>query len=74
MLGRSGSGKTTAINVIKDTYAKPQRRSLFSDTNISSRIQSFSLDDSKNSIIYTLNIVDTLGVNEVKPMGQDARI
>jgi GTPase SAR1 family protein len=72
MLGRSGSGKTTAINVIKDICAKPQRRSLFSDT-VGARFQSFSLDDTKAQIKYTLNIIDTPGVNEVKPMGQDAR-
>lgn len=72
MLGRSGSGKTTAINIIKDICAKPQPRSLFSDT-VGARFQSFSLDDKRGKKKYTINIIDTPGVAEVKPMGIETR-
>lgn len=72
MLGRSGSGKTTAINVIKDICAQSQPRSLFSDT-YGAKFQSFSLDDKKSKTKYTLNIIDTPGVNDIRPMGEDSR-
>jgi len=72
MLGRSGSGKSTATSLIKDICAKPAFASLFSET-VEPRFQSFSLDDKDNACKYTLNITDTPGVQEVKPMGENAR-
>jgi len=72
MLGRSGSGKSTAICIIKDTCALPQPQSLFSDT-VGPRFQSFSLDDKRSKMKYSVNIIDTPGVQEVKPMGENAR-
>jgi len=72
MLGRSGSGKTTAIGVFKDPCSLPRPQSLFSDT-VGARFQSFSLDDFDRKVKFSVNIVDTPGVGEVKPMGENAR-
>jgi len=72
MLGRSGSGKTTAIGVLKDPCALPRPQSLFSDT-VGARYQSFALDHKDMNIKYSVNIIDTPGVQEVKPIGQEAR-
>jgi len=72
MLGRSGSGKSTAIDVLKDICSVPRPQSLFSET-VDARFQSFSLDDLEAKIKYTLNIIDTPGVQEVKPMGENSR-
>lgn len=72
MLGRSGSGKSTAIDILKDICAQPRPQSLFSET-VDPRFQSFSLDDVEAKMKYTLNIIDTPGVQEVKPIGEYAR-
>ena len=72
MLGRSGSGKSTACKVIKKITAAQESKSLFS-TTVSPRFTSFSLDDRAHQIKYTLSVIDTPGVQEVCPEGQDPR-
>jgi len=72
MLGRSGSGKSTAVAVLKDPCDLPTKQSLFSDT-YGAKFQSFAIDDKKTKTKYSINIIDTPGVQEVKPMGENAR-
>jgi len=72
IVGRTRSGKSTAIGVLKDPCHEPKEMSIFSDT-VDPKFSSFSLDDKETSIKYTLNIIDTPGLKEVKKIGEDAR-
>jgi len=81
IVGRTRSGKSTAIGVLKDPCHEPKEMSIFSDT-VDPKFQSFSLDNKdptsdntteSKKTKYTLNIIDTPGLKEVKKMGEDAR-
>lgn len=72
IVGKSHSGKTTGVGTLKDICYSPQLMSLFSDT-FEPKYTSFSLQDKDNEIKYTLNIIDTPGLKEVKKIGEDAR-
>jgi len=72
IVGRTRSGKSTAVGVLKDPCYEPKGMSIFSDT-VNPKFQSFSLDNKNKSIKYTINIIDTPGLKEVKKIGEDAR-
>jgi len=72
IVGRTRSGKSTAVGVMKDPCFEPKDMSIFSDT-VNPKFQSFSLDDKNNQMKYTLNIIDTPGLKEVAKIGEDAR-
>jgi len=72
MVGKTRSGKSTAVGVLKDPCYEPKAMSIFSDT-FDPKFQSFSLDDKNRSIKYTINIIDTPGLKEMKRVGESAR-
>jgi len=72
MVGRTRSGKSTAVGVLKDPCFSPKEMSIFSDT-VDPKFQSFALDDKTKSVKYTVNVIDTPGLKEVKQIGIDAR-
>jgi GTP-binding protein EngB required for normal cell division len=65
MVGRTRSGKSTAVNVIKDLCYAPKDMSIFSDTE-NPKFQSFALLNKADGVKLTLNMIDTPGVFEVK--------
>jgi len=72
MVGKTRSGKSTAVGVLKDPCFIPKGMSIFSDT-VDPKFASFSLDDTKVSTKFTFNVIDTPGLKEVKAIGEDAR-
>jgi len=72
MVGRTRSGKSTAVGVIKDLCYSPKEMSIFSDT-VNPKFQSFAILNKQDSVKLTLNMIDTPGVFEVKEVGQEAR-
>lgn len=72
IVGRSRTGKSTACGVLKNPVYEPAGMSIFSDTR-EPKFQSFVLQDKARSKKYTLNIIDSPGVDEVKAMGTEAR-
>jgi len=72
IVGRTRSGKSTAVGILKDPCHEPKEMSIFSDT-VDPKYQSFALDDKVKNIKYTINVIDTPGLKEVKQIGVDAR-
>ena len=72
MVGRTRSGKSTAVGVLKDPCYEPKPMSIFSDT-VDPKFYSFALDDKLKSTKYTVNVIDTPGLKEVTAIGQNAR-
>jgi GTP-binding protein EngB required for normal cell division len=71
MVGRSRSGKSTAINVLRDPCYTPEALSIFSDT-FNPKFRTFALRAEDNKT-YTLNLIDTPGLFEVTADAKDAR-
>lgn len=71
-VGKTRSGKTTSIGVLKDPCYEPKEMSIFSDT-FDPKFHSFSLDDLETLYKYTLGIIDTPGLKEVRAKGQESR-
>eukprot|EP01091_Cochliopodium_minus_P005489 TRINITY_DN15405_c0_g1_i1.p1 TRINITY_DN15405_c0_g1~~TRINITY_DN15405_c0_g1_i1.p1 ORF type:complete len:388 (+),score=99.38 TRINITY_DN15405_c0_g1_i1:40-1203(+) len=66
LCGRTRSGKTTAINLLKDPCFNPSKYSLFSETK-DPKFQSFAIQtEEDNSRKFTINVIDTPGLFEVK--------
>jgi GTP-binding protein EngB required for normal cell division len=63
-LGRTRTGKSTAVGVLKDICYDPKPMSIFSDT-VNAKFQSFGVEG-KNGKKYTLNIIDIPGLFEQK--------
>lgn len=72
MVGRTRSGKTTAVGVIKDLCYQPNEMSIFSDT-VNPKFQSFAIVNREENVKMTLNMIDTPGVFEVKEEEEKAR-
>jgi len=72
IVGRTRSGKSTAVGVLKDPCYEPKSMSIFSDT-VDPKFQSFALDDRIKSTKFTVNTIDTPGLKEVKEMGKEER-
>jgi len=72
IVGRTRSGKSTAVGILKDPCFEPKQMSIFSDT-VEPKFQSFSLDNTLTQVKYTVNVIDTPGLKEVKQMGIEAR-
>jgi len=72
IVGRTRSGKSTAVGVLKDPCYEPKEMSIFSGT-VEPKFQSFALDDKTTSCKYTVNVIDTPGLKEVKQIGIEAR-
>lgn len=73
-VGRTRSGKTTALKVLKSPYIFVNKSSIYSDTK-DAKISHFTVEyvtdkDSKN---YNINIIDTPGLFEVTRIGSTAR-
>jgi len=76
LLGKTRSGKSTAVSVLKDPCYEPKDFSLFSET-VEAKFQSFSIKDNQmrdeitGPVIkkYTINVIDTPGLFEVKAIG-----
>jgi small GTP-binding protein len=62
-VGRSGTGKTTLINALSDEGFQVTSTTGYSDTKEPSCTQHI-LTDSKNKILYQMNILDTPGLQE----------
>lgn len=74
IVGRTRTGKSTAVGVMKNPTYEPKKMSLFSDS-VDAKFQSFSLDarGSEGSCKYTVNVIDTPGLKEVKAKNEVAR-
>jgi GTP-binding protein EngB required for normal cell division len=73
IVGRTRTGKSTAIEVLKDPcYIAKGTTSLFSDTE-DARYQSFTVHDGIEKTKSTLHIIDTPGLKEVKKINEVAR-
>jgi len=72
IIGKSRSGKSTAIDVLKDPCFQASGMNIFSNPT-DPKFQSFALDDKINKIKYTLNVIDTPGLQEVQKIGAIAR-
>jgi len=70
MVGRTRSGKSTTIGVLKDTCFKPEGFSIFSQTE-DPKFSSFALMAKKKK--FTINMIDTPGLFEQKQSGEQAR-
>jgi len=67
LCGRTRSGKTTVMNVLKDPCHSPTNRSIFSETQ-NPRFQSFSINNRADAEVqkFTIHIIDSPGLFEVK--------
>jgi hypothetical protein len=67
LCGRTRSGKTTTMGVLKDPCYSPQGGSIFSETQ-NPKFQSFSINNRLNAAVekFTINIIDSPGLFEVK--------
>jgi len=67
LCGRTRSGKTTTMGVLKDPCFSPKSQSIFSETQ-DPKFQSFSINNRANTCVqkFTINIIDTPGLFEVK--------
>jgi predicted GTPase len=67
LCGRTRSGKTTTMGVLKDPCFSPKSQSNFSETQ-GPKFQSFSIKNKANTCVqkFTINIIDTPGLFEVK--------
>lgn len=72
MLGRTRSGKSTALEILKDVCFKPPNMSIYSDVT-SAKFQSLSILDETNKVKYTLNIIDTPGLFEITSEEKETR-
>lgn len=72
ILGSSRAGKTTLIGVMKDPTYQGKQMSLFSDTP-QPRFHKFTLEDADSSQVYSMNVIDTPGLKEVKQEDEKAR-
>jgi len=64
IVGKSRSGKSTAVGVLKDPTHEAETMSIFAESS-GPRFQSFSLSDTKDDAVnYILNIIDTPGLHE----------
>lgn len=72
LVGRSRAGKSTACGVLKNPVHQPSGMSIFSDTS-EPKFQSFLLNNGAQNRKFTLNIIDSPGVEEVKQVGIEAR-
>lgn len=70
-LGKTRSGKSTAISVMKDPCHAPENFTIFSET-YDAKFQSFSIQDKSQGEVqkYTLQIIDTPGLFEVVELGE----
>ncbi len=69
IVGKTRSGKSTAIGVLKNPCFNPNMMSIFSDT-FDPKFSSFAIEDKRNGKKFTVNVVDTPGLMEVKPLGK----
>jgi GTPase SAR1 family protein len=67
LVGRTRSGKTTAMGILKDPCYSPNSTSIFSETQ-NPKFQSFSINNRAEVVVqkFTINIIDTPGLFEVK--------
>lgn len=72
MVGRTRSGKTTAVGVLKDTAYEPPMMTLFSETSMA-KLDSFSLLVKDKNQKLNLNMIDTPGLFEIKESKEKAR-
>eukprot|EP00698_Gefionella_okellyi_P026138 TRINITY_DN986_c0_g1_i1.p1 TRINITY_DN986_c0_g1~~TRINITY_DN986_c0_g1_i1.p1 ORF type:complete len:383 (+),score=104.20 TRINITY_DN986_c0_g1_i1:56-1204(+) len=74
LCGRSRSGKTTTVGVLKDPCYHPKTNSIFADS-AGTRFQTFSINNRADSKVekFTINIIDTPGLFEVRAKDQEAR-
>lgn len=72
MVGRTRSGKTTVIGVLKDPCVEPSKMSIFSDPS-QPKCQGFSINNKSTNTKYTINVIDTPGLKEVARKGETKR-
>lgn len=76
IVGRTRSGKSTFVEVMKDVAFQPPQMSIFSQTRDPAfRSFSIGIDQNDGSIPrkFTINVVDTPGLFEVKEIGDEAQ-
>jgi GTP-binding protein EngB required for normal cell division len=64
MVGRTRSGKSTAVGVLKNPCFQPEKMSIFSQTRGAS-LQSFAIVPKEQNMKMTFNMIDTPGLFEV---------
>lgn len=69
LCGRTRSGKTTTMGVLKDPCYSPKGNNIFSETQ-NPKFQSFSINNRAETAVqkFTINIIDSPGLFEVKDM------
>jgi GTP-binding protein EngB required for normal cell division len=74
MVGRSRTGKSTACGVLKDPCYEPKQMSIFADT-WEPKFNTFAIKDEFMGAMkkYCLALIDSPGLDEVKPIGQEKR-
>lgn len=76
VVGRTRSGKSTFVEVLKDVAHQPPQMSIFSETR-DPAFRSFAIgidqDDGSIPRKFTINVVDTPGLFEVKEIGDEAK-
>lgn len=67
LCGRTRSGKTTTMGILKDPCFSPQGCSIFSETH-NPKFQTFAINNKAETVVqkFTINIIDTPGLFEVK--------
>jgi len=67
LCGRTRSGKTTTMGVLKDPCFSPEKASIFSETQ-NPKFVSFAINNRNDTIVqkYTISIIDSPGLFEVK--------
>jgi len=67
LCGRTRSGKTTTMNVLKDPCYSPVSQSIFSETQ-NPKFSSFAINNRAETVVqkFTINIIDSPGLFEVK--------
>eukprot|EP01091_Cochliopodium_minus_P010573 TRINITY_DN2832_c0_g2_i1.p1 TRINITY_DN2832_c0_g2~~TRINITY_DN2832_c0_g2_i1.p1 ORF type:complete len:370 (+),score=54.08 TRINITY_DN2832_c0_g2_i1:9-1118(+) len=75
LCGRTRSGKSTCVSLLKDPCYSPTQNSIFSDT-VDAKFQSFSIENNELSSnnYFTINIIDTPGLFEEKKLPEERRM
>jgi len=72
LVGKSRSGKTTAINTLKGINNYVTKATIFSETK-QPKLTTFALKSTRLLPHYTFNLIDTPGLSEIKKDGEEAR-
>jgi len=72
IVGKTRSGKSTLVKMLKDPYYIPKNYSIFSKTR-DAKFYTFTISKVDNEKQYTFNFVDTPGLKEFKENPEESR-